>query len=74
MIEEPDNVPIQRLLRCGRTGRYLKGEGWTPDIAQATRFPTQAVAVVLCIERGLQNVELVLLGPGEQEVFTSRIR
>ncbi len=57
-------LPVVRVIRCLRTGRYFTGLDWTADLSQAQTFPDEVQAVRACVRHGLQNVELVVRVPG----------
>lgn len=73
--ETIQSTPVYRLLRCQKTRRYFKDEGWTEDPSEANTFSDEIDAVRTCIERGLSDVELVLRpAGGSSEIFSTPIR
>jgi hypothetical protein len=51
------------LLRCEKTHRYVRDDGWTFDPNEATHFSDGGAAVRTCVKRGLREVELVFREP-----------
>ena len=73
--DESSRPAINRLLRCRRTQRYFKRDGWTEDINQASTFPDQMEAVRACIEHDLSDIDLVLRAPGGRtDLFCTLLR
>ena len=73
--EDPRKPAINRLLRCRKTKRYFKADGWTEDISQASTFPDQMEAVRACITHGLSDIDLVLRAPGGRtDLFCTLLR
>jgi hypothetical protein len=66
---------LLRLLRCMKTRRYFKDEGWTDDPSEAKVFADETEAVRACVRHNLDDVELVLRAPGSfSDLFTTPIR
>ena len=57
-------LPVVRVIRCLRTGRYFTGQDWTSDPSHAQAFPDEAQAIRTCVHHRLVNVELVVRIPG----------
>jgi hypothetical protein len=78
MVTSKQNVAaaarIKRLIRCRRTLRYVKGDGWTSDPNEAQTFDYAIDAARVCIDRGLIDVELVLRAPEAGELISTPIR
>jgi hypothetical protein len=71
---KPSPTP-DRCLRCSRTHRFWKPDGWTTDPEEAARFADEMEAVRACVTHQLQDIELVLLHPEDHtEVFATAIR
>ncbi len=66
---------VFRLLRCRKTRRYFRDDGWTEDATEALTFCDEMEAVRACIENGLNDVELVLrTDAGRTDIFCTPIR
>ncbi len=65
-IQNQQNVPVVRLLRCRKTQRYFTGQGWSDNPACAEKFQEQLAAVRACLAHKLDNMELVLRHDGGQ--------
>jgi len=66
---------VTRILRERTSRRYFKGDGWTNDPAEAKTFSDVVEAAEICVQYGLNDVELaVRLHAGACDVFCTTIR
>ncbi|HXS68814.1 MAG TPA: hypothetical protein VN761_08215 [Candidatus Polarisedimenticolia bacterium] len=64
-------VPMKRLLRCARTGKFFRADGrWTKRVDRALNFPHLMHAVHTCLLHGLKDMELVLQFEGRTRDLT----
>ncbi|GEM_PF-1000776 len=58
--------PVKLLVRNPRSGEFLQSTGdWTQGAERAFNFPNPLNAIHLCLEKDLQNVELILRFEGD---------
>ena len=52
---------MKHLIRNIATREYFDHGGWTPDVAQAQKFPNPLSAISFTIRNNLKNAELVVV-------------
>ena len=66
---------VKRLIRCRKTQRYFSSHGWTLDPRSAQSFAHVIDAARACVDKRLENVDLVLQLPeAPSELFSTPLR